>query len=74
MLIDIIFALRNLRSIWSSKNHVMFRLRHNAMAFGQDIDLMSRKIVLLDRLADNFLRDTIGVDIRRIPLSKFTQR
>jgi len=38
-----------------------------AVAFGEDDQLLAREIIFFDRLADNFLADAVGIDIRRIP-------
>jgi hypothetical protein len=34
-----------------------------AIALREDDKLLTREVVLLDRLADDFLRDTVGVDV-----------
>ena len=42
-------------------------------AFAEDHQLMPRKIVLLDGLADDLLRHTIRVHVRSVPLWNFSR-
>lgn len=64
-LIDIILASPDL--LWEEEPSNLRNLAHGTIALRQDDQLMSRDIVLLDRLANDNLRCAVAVYIRRIP-------
>ena len=65
-LVDVVFALLDLLAVGDGA-HVGL-LAHDAVAFGQDDELVAGEGVFFDRFADDFFRDAVGVDVGGVPL------
>jgi len=64
-LIDVVFALRQFGP-WDGHNAML--LSNCSVAFAENYELVTWKIVLLDCLADDLFGHSVAIDIGRIPL------
>jgi len=69
-LVDIVLA--HSEFCWKEHSSDTDILRDRPKAFAQDHELASWDIELLDRLANDLLRNTVGVDVRGIPCVETT--
>jgi hypothetical protein len=60
-LVGVVLQHRQLLAVVDTSQAWVFA--NNAEAFGEDDELVARKFVLLDRLANDLLGDAVGVDI-----------
>lgn len=67
-LVDVVFALRDLLAIHNASNARLFS--NITIALAENDELVTRKIVLLDGLANDDFRCAITVDIGCIPSSQ----
>ena len=67
-LVHIVLGFSNLFWVENASNVWLFP--NSSKAFGEDNKLMAWDIVFLDRLADDFFTDSIGIDVRSVPRVK----
>jgi hypothetical protein len=64
-LVHIILRRSNL--LWVENSPNVWFLANRSKALGKNNKLVARDVVFLDRLANDCLADSIGIDIRGIP-------